>query len=129
MRHFSTICFALVVLISCNQKKPIPFSALVDSLMNATEDFSGVVLIATKGNPVYFKSFGYSDYNTQSPLDTATIFELASVSKQFTAMTIMMLRKEGKLNYDDSIRNFLPDFPYRGITIRNLLNHTSGLPD
>jgi CubicO group peptidase (beta-lactamase class C family) len=62
-------------------------------------------------------------------MDTTSIFELASVSKQFTAMTIMMLKEEGKLNYDDPIEKYIPGLPYPGITIRHLLNHTSGLPD
>jgi len=56
-------------------------------------------------------------------------FQVASVSKQFTAMGIMILKEQHKLSFDDSVRVFFPDFPYPGITIRNLLNHTSGLPD
>ena len=62
-------------------------------------------------------------------MDTTAIFELASVSKQFTAMIIMMLMEEGLLTYDDDIAKYVPDLPYHGITIRHLLNHTSGLPD
>ena len=97
--------------------------------MNSMEDFSGVLLVAGQGKPIYHKAFGFLDFQNQTPLDTNAIFELASVSKQFTAMTIMMLQEEGKLNYDDSLKNFFPELPYRGITIRHLLNHTSGLPD
>jgi CubicO group peptidase (beta-lactamase class C family) len=85
--------------------------------------------VATKGKPVYHRAFGYKNFETKEPLDTASIFELASVSKQFTAMTIMMLQEEGKLNYDDPIGKYIPGLPYSGITIRHLLNHTSGLPD
>ena len=59
-------------------------------------------------------------------LKTSDIFELASVSKQFTAMIIMMLKEKGKLNYDDSVSKYL-EIPYKGITIRHLLTHTSGL--
>ncbi len=62
-------------------------------------------------------------------MDTTSIFELASVSKQFAAMLIAMLQVEGKLNYDDKVGNYLPGLPYNGITIRHLLTHTSGLPD
>jgi CubicO group peptidase (beta-lactamase class C family) len=61
-------------------------------------------------------------------LQKTDIFELASVSKQFTAMIIMMLKEKGMLNYDDSVSKYL-EIPYKGITIRNLLTHTSGLPD
>ncbi len=92
-------------------------------------DFSGVVLVADKGKPVYEKAFGYRDFETKSPMTMGAIFELASVSKQFTAMTILMLKQERKLDYDDLIDKYIPGLPYQGITIRHLLNHTSGLPD
>src|SRR4026208_122954 len=100
----------------------------VDSLIAAQKDFSGVILIAENGKPVYHKAFGYREFELQIPLQTSDIFELASVSKQFTAMIIMMLKEKGKLNYDDSVSKYL-DIPYKGMTIRNLLTHTSGLPD
>jgi len=99
-----------------------------DSLFAAQKDFSGVVLIAEKGKPVYYKAFGYREFENQIPLQTSDIFELASVSKQFTAMIIMMLKEKGMLNYDDSVSRYL-EIPYKGITIRHLLTHTSGLPD
>ena len=100
----------------------------LDSFFAAQKDFSGVVLIADKGKPVYQKAFGYREFENKIPLQTTDIFELASVSKQFTAMIIMMLKEKGKLNYDDSVSKYL-QIPYKGITIRNLLTHTSGLPD
>ena len=100
----------------------------LDSLFAAQKDFSGVVLIAERGKPVYQKAFGFREFENQVPLQTSDIFELASVSKQFTAMIIMMLKEKGKLNYDDSVSKYL-EIPYKGITIRNLLTHTSGLPD
>src|SRR6187397_1305856 len=90
--------------------------------------FSGVVLIAENGKPMYQKAFGYREFADQLPLQTTDIFELASVSKQFTAMIIMMLKEKGKLNYSDSVSKYL-QIPYKGMTIRNLLTHTSGLPD
>jgi CubicO group peptidase (beta-lactamase class C family) len=85
-------------------------------------------LVAENGKPIYNKAFGYREFEKQIPLQTSDIFELASVSKQFTAMVIMILKEKGKLNYDDSVGKYL-DIPYKGITIRNLLTHTSGLPD
>lgn len=99
-----------------------------DSLFAAQKDFSGVVLIAENEEPFYFKSFGYRKFEEKIPLQTSDIFELASVSKQFTAMIIMMMKEKKKLNYDDLIDKYL-DIPYKGITIRHLLTHTSGLPD
>lgn len=99
-----------------------------DSLFAAQKDFSGAVLIADDGNPVYYKAFGYREFEKQIPLETSDIFELASVSKQFTAMIIMMLKEKDLLDYNDSVSKYL-EIPYKGITIRNLLTHTSGLPD
>lgn len=100
----------------------------IDSLIAIQKDFSGVMLIAKNNKPVYHKALGYREFEKQIPLQTSDIFELASVSKQFTAMIIMMLKENGKLSYDDSVSKYL-DIPYKGITIRHLLTHTSGLPD
>lgn len=91
--------------------------------------FNGNVLIAEKGVPIYMKSFGKADWASNRDLNTSSVFELASVSKQFTAMAVMILEEKGKLKYSDSLRKFFPQLPYSGITIRHLLNHTSGLPD
>lgn len=111
----------------------IPFCSIaqekqIDSLFVAQNNFSGVVLIAENGKPIYHKAFDYREFANQTPLQTSDIFELASVSKQFTAMIIMMLKEKGKLSYDDLAEKYL-DIPYKGITIRHLLTHTSGLPD
>jgi len=100
----------------------------LDSFFAAQKDFSGVVLIAENGKSIYHEAFGYREFENQIPLQASDIFELASVSKQFTAMIIMMLKEKGLLNYDDSVSKYL-QIPYKGITIRNLLTHTSGLPD
>jgi len=90
--------------------------------------FSGVLLIAEKGKPIYHKATGYREFAGQVPLQKSDIFELASVSKQFTAMIIMMLQEKNRLQYDDLLEKYII-LPYKGITIRNLLTHTSGLPD
>lgn len=100
----------------------------LDSLFASQKDFSGVILIAENGKLFYHKAFGYREFEPAIPLQTSDIFELASVSKQFTAMIIMMLKEKGLLNYDDSVSKYL-EIPYKGITIRHLLTHTSGLPD
>jgi CubicO group peptidase (beta-lactamase class C family) len=91
--------------------------------------FSGNVLVSLDGNIIYEKAFGYSDRKKKKPLDMRSVFELASVSKQFTSAGIMMLYDEGRLDYDDPVTKFFPDFPYKGVTIRHLLSHRSGLPD
>lgn len=101
----------------------------LDALFASVPDFSGVLLVAEKGKPVYHKAFGFKNFETKEPLTTSSIFEVASVSKQFTAMTIMMLYEQGKLSFDDPVEKYIPGLPYPGVTIRHLLNHTSGLPD
>ncbi|HLF45186.1 MAG TPA: serine hydrolase domain-containing protein [Chitinophagaceae bacterium] len=116
------LLFTLAPLTVLTQEKQL------DSLFAAQKNFSGVVLVAEKGKPIYHKAFGYREFADQSPLKASDIFELASVSKQFTAMIIMMLKESGKLNYDDLLEKYI-DLPYKCITIRHLLTHTSGLPD
>lgn len=116
---------------SCGKKETVysKVATKIDSTVAAHKDFSGVVLVANKGKVIYHKAFGFKNFDTKEPLDTASIFELASITKQFTAMTIMMLKEEGKLNYDDLLEKYIPGLPYPNITIRHLLTHTSGLPD
>lgn len=105
----------------------------IDSLltaMHAAERLNGNVLIAEKGNVIYKKSFGNANEETKQSLNENSIFELASCSKQFTAMAIMILKEKGKVNLDDDISKYIPELSfYKNITVRNLLHHTSGLPD
>ncbi len=99
-----------------------------DSIFPKYKDFSGVLLIAENGNLIYHQAVGYREFAGKIPLQKSDIFELASVSKQFTAMIIMMLKEKNLLQYDDLLEKYI-DVPYKGITLRNLLTHTSGLPD
>ncbi len=100
----------------------------LDEIFTSQKTFSGVVLVAENGKPIYQKAFGYREFANQSVLQKTDIFELASVSKQFTSMIIMMLKEKNLLQYDDLLEKYI-DLPYKGITIRHLLTHTSGLPD
>lgn len=90
---------------------------------------NGNVLIAEKGKVIYNKSFGFSNEDSKEKLNENSIFELASVSKQFTAMAIVILKEKGKLDYEDPISKYFPALSDYHITIRNLLTHTSGLAD
>ena len=93
-----------------------------------TQGLNGVVLYAEGGQVVYKKAFGWRNMVRQrDSLRIDDQFQLASVSKMFTAEAIMLLYSQGKLDYDDPITKYIPEFPYQGITIRNLLNHRSGL--
>lgn len=93
------------------------------------ENFNGVVLIAHNGRPIYEQIFGYSDLSTKAGLTKETPFELASVSKTFTATAILKLDEQGYLSIDDPVKLYFPNFPYEAVTIRQLLTHRSGLPD
>lgn len=90
--------------------------------------FNGIVLVAKDGKIQFYEATGYRRFETNEPLKKDDISELASISKQFTAMVIMMLKERGKLNFDDPISKYV-QVPYPNITIRHLLTHTSGLPD
>lgn len=107
-------------------------SEKINSLMkycNINLQFNGNILVAEHGKIIYHHSFGIANFDPVGSLNLGSQFRLGSVSKQFTAMAIMILEERGKLNYDDDINIYLPEFPYKKITIRHLLTHTSGLPD
>jgi len=89
------------------------------------------VLVMNHDSVIFRKSYGLASINSNAPITTVTNFRLASITKQFTAMCILLLQEQGKLSFDDKIMKFFPDFPLYGkdITIRHLLNHTSGLVD
>lgn len=93
--------------------------------------YNGTVLVAENGQVIYKNAFGYADFATKRKLRTDSPFYLGSVSKQFTTMAVMMLAEEGRLSYDDSLHIYFPDFPEygRGVTIRHLMTHTSGIAD
>lgn len=91
--------------------------------------FNGNVLIAEKGRVIYKKSFGYADFKNKKPLTDNSVFNLASISKQFTAAAVMLLIERGLLSLDESLTKYFPEIPYDGITIRQMLTHTSGLPE
>ncbi len=83
------------------------------------------------GAIVYKKGFGIANLEYGIPITTSTVFQVASVSKQFTVFSILLLEQEGKLSIDDDVRKYLPEMPDYGykITLRNLANHTSGIRD
>ena len=89
------------------------------------------VLVRQNGQTVFQRGYGVRDLRTKSKIDAQTNFRLASFTKQFTAMAVMLLVHDGKIRYDETLTEIFPDFPAYGksITVRNLLNHTSGLPD
>lgn len=106
-------------------------SRKLDSLLrriNKRHDFHGSVLVAKHGKIVYNNQIGYADFRKKKLLNKTSLFQLASVSKQFTATAIMMLYERNQIKLTDTVNSYFPNFPYKGVTIQNLLNHTAGLP-
>lgn len=91
--------------------------------------FNGSIVISFKGYPIYSNAVGLADFTRRDSLTPQAPFQLASVSKSFTAMAVMILKERGLLHFDDTLQRHIPEFPYKNITIRHLLNHTSGLPN
>lgn len=91
--------------------------------------FNGCVLIAIEDKIIYENAFGYSDALQKTCLNTGSLFQLASVSKIFTSIAILRLHEKKILDINNCVQKYLPEFPYAGVTIKQLLNHTSGLPN
>ncbi|KAA2243839.1 beta-lactamase family protein [Chitinophaga agrisoli] len=91
--------------------------------------FNGAVLVAKKGVVIFEQYHGVEDFRSKMLINENSSFQLASVSKTFTAMGILRLMERGQINLEDTLQKFYPDFPYMGITVKMLLNHRSGLPN
>lgn len=91
--------------------------------------FNGCILVAENGQKIYESAMGYTDFNRNELLTLDHRFRLASLSKQFTAMAMMILDERDSLSINENVRKYLPELPYRYIQIKHLLTHTSGLPD
>jgi len=115
-----------IVIPSYNSFKTKQIDALVKKYHKKYK-FHGNVLVSKNGLPVYSGSVGYANFGTKEELDIHHAFQLASVSKQFTAMAIMILAESGWIKYDDEVSNYICEVNYPGMTIRHLLNHTSGV--
>lgn len=103
----------------------------LDSLLqriNKRNDFNGSLLVGKNGKIIYSNYIGYADFKSKEPIKPEDVFQLASVSKQFTAAAIMILYERNQLQLTDTVNKFFPNFPFEGVTIKNLLNHTGGLP-
>jgi CubicO group peptidase (beta-lactamase class C family) len=112
------------------QEPEVRLQQMVQSYADA-QLFMGSVLVAKNGNVVLSKAFGYADLEWSIPNSPTTRFNIASMTKQFTAASILLLEDRGKLKTDDLVKKYLPDAPavWDKVTIYNLLTHTSGIPD
>jgi CubicO group peptidase (beta-lactamase class C family) len=123
--------------LASNVRAQAPSSSMdtrVDSVFSSITQESApglAVLVRKDGRTLFEKGYGVRDLRTKAKIDQHTNFRLASFTKQFTAMAIMLLVHDGELHYDQTLTEISPDFPAYGknITLRNLLNHIGGLPD
>ncbi|MEP6806394.1 MAG: serine hydrolase [Flavobacterium sp.] len=99
------------------------FSALAEN-----KQFNGNVLISENGKVIYRKSFGYADFSAKRNNTSNSSFPIASITKTFTSTAILQLIEKGKLKLDDPAAKYLSDFPFKEVTIKQLLSHTAGLP-
>lgn len=94
-----------------------------------TRAFNGSVLVAKGGKIIFQKSLGIEDKDNNTPLSDSSMFQLASVSKVITATAALMLYERGKLDLEQDLHFYFPDFPYEDIRVKDLLCHRSGLPN
>jgi CubicO group peptidase (beta-lactamase class C family) len=150
MSYFRVILIFLLIFLRCNTSTftsgdinidfpeieipQIPFSE--DQLQHIEKEivgmldkshFNGNVLVAYKGYPIVRYSNGYRHFFKKEKLNHETVFQLASVSKAFTAMAVLMLHQQQAIDIDDPLCKYIPEFPFEDITVKNLLQHTSGL--
>ena len=125
---FSFFVFIIFVVTGTAQSVEKELDQLLSAEYKAGEP--GVAaLIAKNGKVIYRKAFGNADMELNVSMTPENVFELGSITKQFTAVAILMLQEQGKLNLDDELIKFIPDYPVKGkkITVHQLLNHTSGI--
>jgi CubicO group peptidase (beta-lactamase class C family) len=109
-------------------KKQRKIEKLVNKLYEE-DGFNGCILVAEGGETIFSGAYGYAELDSEQLLTEQTMFDVASLSKTFTAMAVMILQERRDLNIDDTVDTYLTGFPYAEVTIRHLLHHTSGLPD
>jgi CubicO group peptidase (beta-lactamase class C family) len=131
---FSTLAVSLLLLVlplaAPAQVSATQIDAIFASLKSNNAP-GAAVFVVHNGHVEFGQGYGVTDLRTQHKIDPETNFRLASFTKQFTAACIILLVHDGKLHYGDHLTDIFPEFPAYGksITVRNLLNHTSGLPD
>ncbi len=138
MKTTTLILLLAVVLSACALSAPTPDPKVVGSELdvliqenNQAGLFDGSVLVAQNGQVILSQGYGFADRENKIPNTPQTKFRIASVTKQFTAMAILLLQQQGKLNVDDSICNYITDCPdiFKPVKIRHLLSQSAGIPN
>lgn len=132
-QYFWTGLFCFCLLLWAGTTHSIAQTETLDAYLKST--FTGIpgaaVSVIKDGQIVFERGYGYADAEKKTLIDANTRFELASVTKQITAMAVMMQKEAGRFTYDTPIIEFFPEFRgfAEGVTVRNLLQHTGGFPD
>ncbi len=132
VKQITLVCLISACFFSCKKDGDETNNNAYAEFVNKMQDrgiVTGNILIYEEGKIVYQNSYGLRAINPKDSLTLNSQFRLASVSKQFTGMSIMKLKEAGKLDYDQKVNEILPEFPYNNISVRHLLNHVSGLTD
>jgi CubicO group peptidase (beta-lactamase class C family) len=131
MQRLFLLCFIVLFSVRSNaQDLNRKIDSLIQSELKETNGPGGVFLISKKGKPIYEKAFGMANLELDSKLNTNSIFQIGSMTKQFTAVAILMLEEQGKLKVSDPVAKYIPSYPNGDkITIHHLLTHTSGIKD
>jgi CubicO group peptidase (beta-lactamase class C family) len=106
--------------------------SLFSSAYQSPEEPGAEILIMKDDSVIFSKGYGVADIRTKSKIDENTFFNIASVSKQFSAVALLMLQEDGKLSLDDNLKKWFPQFKapfFEKITLRHILSHSSGIPD
>jgi CubicO group peptidase (beta-lactamase class C family) len=128
------ITLLLLINVVCNGQAPVKIEAGVDSIFKEYRSRTGpgcVLAVIKDGQVVLSKGYGLANMEYRLPLTTSSVFDIASLAKQFTGFAISFLIQQGKISTTDDVRKYLPDMPKfkQVITIGNLIHHTSGLRD
>lgn len=127
----SLICIIYIGIVRLDAQNLNELEGKIDQIFSdwKIDGPGGVIGVVKDGSLIFEKSFGLASLEFQVPNTTGTLFNIASVSKQITAFSLVLLEQEGKIDLDDDIRKYLPEVPAfdSTITIRHLLTHTSGL--
>lgn len=129
MSKYLLLLFIMVFSLS---SQALTASEKYDQLLNEMfkpEGPGGVALVVKEGKPIYRKAFGLANLELNVPMAPENIFRIGSISKQFTAVAILQLVEAGKISLNDDITKYIADYPTHGhtVTIKHLLNHTSGI--
>ena len=129
-KFFSFLGLLLIVTVSFSQSLERKIDQLIVEEFNTPSEPGGVFLVAVEGKPIYRKAFGKANLALAVEMTPEQVFQIGSMTKQFTAIAILILEEQEKLSVEDPISEYLPDYPNGdAITINQLLTHSSGIKD